>query len=151
MATESTQLSGAKAPRDTVKSQIEAGDSRVLVHCPAPIGWIGLTADQLRAAQIRATEILSDKSPNGGTTLADRSDGCVLRTPQDAARVLAVDVSWLLRQAREGAIPHVRLGKYIRFDPAAIADQCASPPRPPATATGSAPFGRRTRGGGNQA
>ena len=37
----------------------------------------------------------------------------------DAAAVaerLAVPKSWVLESARSGAIPHVRLGRYVRFD-----------------------------------
>jgi excisionase family DNA binding protein len=34
-----------------------------------------------------------------------------------AAELLAVPASWLLAQARRDAIPHVRLGRYVRFDP----------------------------------
>lgn len=33
-----------------------------------------------------------------------------------AAVLLGVPKSWVLAEAREGRIPHVRLGKYVRFD-----------------------------------
>jgi excisionase family DNA binding protein len=33
-----------------------------------------------------------------------------------AGELLAVPPTWLLAQARRNAIPHVKLGKYIRFD-----------------------------------
>lgn len=36
------------------------------------------------------------------------------------ARLLGVKPSWLLQRAREHRIPHYRIGKYIRFDPAEI-------------------------------
>jgi excisionase family DNA binding protein len=45
-------------------------------------------------------------------------------TAEDAARLLAVEPSWLLRQAREGRIAHVRIGKYMRFDPQEVIGQC---------------------------
>jgi excisionase family DNA binding protein len=35
-----------------------------------------------------------------------------------AGDLLGVPGSWLLAQARSDKIPHVRLGKYVRFDPA---------------------------------
>lgn len=35
-----------------------------------------------------------------------------------ASRLLGVPHTWLLREAREGRIPHHRLGHYVRFDPA---------------------------------
>jgi excisionase family DNA binding protein len=34
-----------------------------------------------------------------------------------ASRLLGVPYTWLLAQAREGKIPHHRLGHYVRFDP----------------------------------
>jgi len=78
-----------------------------------------------------------------------------LLTAEAAAAVLSVDAPCLLRQAREGRIPHVRIGRYVRFDPAAIAAYCARPPRPPATATSATSatplaLGRCTTGGGNR-
>lgn len=33
-----------------------------------------------------------------------------------AGRLLNVPATWLLQRAREGRIPHVRIGKYVRFD-----------------------------------
>jgi Helix-turn-helix domain len=40
---------------------------------------------------------------------------CLLDAGQ-AGTLLGVPASWLLAQARRDAIPHVRLGKYVRFD-----------------------------------
>ena len=37
---------------------------------------------------------------------------------RQAGDLLGVPGSWLLTQARRGQVPHVRLGKYVRFDPA---------------------------------
>jgi excisionase family DNA binding protein len=37
-----------------------------------------------------------------------------------AAELLGVPASWLLAQARRDAVPHVRLGRYVRFDPDAL-------------------------------
>jgi excisionase family DNA binding protein len=34
-----------------------------------------------------------------------------------ASKLLGVPYTWLLAQAREGKIPHHRLGHYVRFDP----------------------------------
>jgi excisionase family DNA binding protein len=33
-----------------------------------------------------------------------------------AAELLSVPATWLLAQARKNAVPHVRFGKYVRFD-----------------------------------
>lgn len=34
-----------------------------------------------------------------------------------AGERLGVPHTWLLREARRDAVPHVRLGRYVRFDP----------------------------------
>ncbi len=33
-----------------------------------------------------------------------------------ASELLGVPPTWLLAQARKDSIPHIRLGKYVRFD-----------------------------------
>lgn len=35
---------------------------------------------------------------------------------KEAGDLLGVPGSWLLAQARRNRVPHVRLGKYVRFD-----------------------------------
>lgn len=37
-------------------------------------------------------------------------------TVQEAADLLRVPVSWLYERTRTNSIPHVKLGKYVRFD-----------------------------------
>jgi|tagenome__1003787_1003787.scaffolds.fasta_scaffold20937653_2 excisionase family DNA binding protein len=37
-----------------------------------------------------------------------------------AARLLDVPASWVLAEARHDRIPHVRLGRYVRFDEAQL-------------------------------
>jgi len=39
---------------------------------------------------------------------------------QAAGEILGVPASWMLREARADRIPHVRLGKYVRFEAAAL-------------------------------
>jgi excisionase family DNA binding protein len=34
-----------------------------------------------------------------------------------AAELLSVPKTWLLAEARADRIPHIRLGRYVRFDP----------------------------------
>lgn len=36
---------------------------------------------------------------------------------QGAAELLGVPKSWVLAEARADRIPHVRLGRYVRFEP----------------------------------
>jgi excisionase family DNA binding protein len=39
---------------------------------------------------------------------------------QEAGDLLGVRKSWVLAQARKDAIPHVRLGRYVRFEPSSL-------------------------------
>ena len=46
-------------------------------------------------------------------------DATMLVTPQELAAILKVPVSWVYQRTRLGqaAIPHLRVGRYVRFDP----------------------------------
>lgn len=46
----------------------------------------------------------------------------VLVGAAQAAELLDVPASWILAQARTDRIPHVRLGRYVRFDPDELED-----------------------------
>ncbi len=48
----------------------------------------------------------------------------------DAARLLGVDASWLLKSARERRIPFVQLGKYVRFDVDELIGHCTKLAKP---------------------
>ena len=43
-----------------------------------------------------------------------------LLTAKEVAQLLAVPESWVREATREGRIPHLRLGRYRRYQPAAI-------------------------------
>jgi hypothetical protein len=49
-------------------------------------------------------------------------DAPTLLTPQELAAILKIPVSWIYQRTRLGqaAIPHVRVGKYVRFDPKVV-------------------------------
>lgn len=49
--------------------------------------------------------------------LATRQVFTPLIDAKAASILLGVPYTWLLAQAREGKIPHHRLGHYVRFDP----------------------------------
>lgn len=48
--------------------------------------------------------------------LAERSGPTPLLDAEQAGRLLAVPSTWLLAEARADRVPHVRLGRYVRFD-----------------------------------
>lgn len=43
-----------------------------------------------------------------------------LVTAEEAAALLSVPKTWVLAEARADRIPHVRLGRYVRFEPAQV-------------------------------
>ena len=52
---------------------------------------------------------------------------------REVAELLSVPVSWVRESTRSGAIPHVRLGRYVRYREAAVLawlEQCSRPGRP---------------------
>ena len=56
-----------------------------------------------------------------------------LLTAEEVAELLAVPVSWVRESTRSGAMPCVRLGRYVRFELAAVErwlDGCRQPGRP---------------------
>ena len=56
-----------------------------------------------------------------------------LLTAEEVAELLAVPVSWVRESTRSGAMPHVRLGRYVRFDLANVEawiEECKRPGRP---------------------
>ena len=51
----------------------------------------------------------------------------------EVAELLAVPVSWVRESTRSGAMPCVRLGRYVRFERGAVAawlEDCRCPGRP---------------------
>ena len=55
-----------------------------------------------------------------------------LLTAEEVAELLAVPVSWVRESSRSGAMPHVRLGRYVRFELPAVEawlEQCRNPGR----------------------
>jgi excisionase family DNA binding protein len=49
------------------------------------------------------------------TALARGTDPAPLLAPEELAERLKVPVSWVYEQSRQGNIPTVRVGRYIRF------------------------------------
>ena len=53
-----------------------------------------------------------------------------------AAELLGVPKSWVLAEARANRIPHVRLGRYVRFEPVELERWWRTRRRGPAAARG---------------
>ena len=78
----------------------------------------------LREGDQLTHEALGAATTNTSKDILPHADAARLLTAVEAAVALSVDASWLLRQAREGRIDHVRLGKFVRFRPSTIIEQC---------------------------
>lgn len=48
-----------------------------------------------------------------------------------AAELLNVPASWMLAEARAGRVPHIKLGRYVRFDPDELLKWCKAQQRGP--------------------
>jgi excisionase family DNA binding protein len=61
--------------------------------------------------------------------MASNDWDCDLMTVAETARVLHVPVSWVYERTRRGneRIPHIKLGKYLRFEIAAVRDWLNGP------------------------
>ena len=64
-----------------------------------------------------------ESSPTEGSQGTPRRP---LMDAEQASRLLGVPKSWLLAQARAGKAPHVRLGRYVRFQQSDIEAPIAS-------------------------
>ena len=57
---------------------------------------------------------MADAAHDSGTDPPNRGAG-VLLTADEVAAVLRVSKAWVYAQTRAGRIPHVRLGRYVRY------------------------------------
>ena len=54
---------------------------------------------------------------------------------EQAAELLNVPASWVSTEARADRLPHVRLGRYVRFEEDELLDWCKAQRRGPKTVT----------------
>lgn len=69
---------------------------------------LAFTSHRYRRGNIQACGIAPDSIAPSFNRLIDA---------RAASKLLGVPHTWLLARARAGAIPHHRLGHYVRFDP----------------------------------
>ena len=115
----SVRVSGPLSSRQPYSSATDVPfDSNALLILPTPLGAIAVDLATFGAAYEAATHLQfpipsAGLSENHASTLVDA---------ERIARLFDMEPSWFLTRAREDRIPHVRLGKYVRFDPAEIRD-----------------------------
>ena len=66
------------------------------------------------------------KGPLGKPELSKegKAGGLLFVDAQEMARILQVPVRWLYRKVRLKEIPHVKVGKYLRFEPQKVIAHC---------------------------
>lgn len=74
----------------------------------------------------------TDETTNGRSTV----DPAPLLDAKAAGRLLNVPATWVLAEARADRIPHVRLGRYVRFDADELRDWWHTRARGPWRANG---------------
>jgi excisionase family DNA binding protein len=92
---------------------------------PKPISVAGFTGGMAKVAS------MNENDPSISSSVFSREsnhrNGC-LYTVSQAAHILHLPTTWLYERTRREAIPHHKLGKYIRFtdsDLAAIIETCS--------------------------
>ena len=90
---------------------------------------------QLRLSEEIALSDAPAPSPRSGFGLVDA---------RGAAAMLGVPASWVMAEARADRIPHVRLGRYVRFDPDELREWWRSRRRGPWRSRGAAATVART-------
>jgi excisionase family DNA binding protein len=73
-----------------------------------------------------------------------------LLTPKDVAEMLSLKPSWVYAEARAGRIPHIRLGRYVRFKASSIAQWADDRERGPLPPAGASPRWETPRRSGPQ-
>jgi hypothetical protein len=90
---------------------------RVLIPLPG-IGTLALSADAYRDGLAEGAKLAAAAAPSSAPT------GDPLLDAEQAAAQMSVTARWLEDSARAGIIPHVKLGRFIRFRVSEIAAHC---------------------------
>lgn len=91
----------------------------VVFMLPTPNGWAALDADQLAAALARGAKLAATPSSDT-TTTADTAAQTTLLDARQLQTLTGVPASWWMTQAREHRVPHVRIGRRVRFNAAEV-------------------------------
>ena len=74
---------------------------------------------------MKAGNLESGNAATNAATVAKKAQDDRLLTVQEVASLLHVPTSWVYERSRRGGsehLPHVKLGKYLRFEEAAVFD-----------------------------
>ena len=74
---------------------------------------------------MKASDPEIERAAANAATLGEKAQDERLLTVQEVANLLHVPTSWVYERTRRGGcdqLPHVKLGKYLRFEEAAVID-----------------------------
>jgi hypothetical protein len=74
--------------------------------------WLALTPEQIAAGLDRARSLVVA----GASSIASQAPQERIRDADGMEVDTGIPASWFLEQARQGRIPHLRAGKYVRFE-----------------------------------
>ena len=83
--------------------------------------WLALTLDQYQAALTRGREIVPVTENVPGVPTAEE-----ILTAEGMEERTGIPASWWLETARKGEVPHLRAGKYVRFELARTLEHLSS-------------------------
>lgn len=75
---------------------------------------------------------LAEADAGGSPRLVDQIGPSRLLEADDVARYIGMTTDWVYREVRAGRIPHIRLGRYVRFRRESIDDWLVARERGPA-------------------
>ena len=100
------------------------GVSEAAVLIPFNGVWLALTTEQFRVALEQGQALMGVPA----TATAPPAEEKVLDA-EGMERETAIPATWFLEQARQGKIPHIRAGKYVRFRLGEVLDALKAGPR----------------------
>jgi excisionase family DNA binding protein len=74
---------------------------------------------------MKASNLQFENAATNAATVGEKAQDERLLTVQEVANLLHVPTSWVYERTRRGGsdqLPHVKLGKYLRFEEAAVVD-----------------------------
>ncbi len=114
-----------------------------LVLVPVPgLGTLALSREAFAEALAAGAEMIAAAAPS---SVASTPSTEPLLDADQAGAQMCVSGRWLEESARAGIIPHVRLGKYLRFRVSEIAAHCRVKGAPPPRAMDSESVGHIRR------
>lgn len=83
-------------------------------------GFLALSQCDFEKAIFQGRELRLQPEGDNNFSTSNIQAPSQLVTASEMSNLTSIPESWFLEQARQGKVPHVRLGKYVRFNPSAV-------------------------------